>query len=117
MSNQLISKKIESYKVFLKEHSRPPSRGGNTKALHAHVLEIEGERYSFLAFGSQQWVFKADTVTFEFEVTADGYKNVLTDTLRTADHKGNVVVRGSRGTKRLRTAPSRLPSSRREQRD
>jgi hypothetical protein len=111
------SKKITSYGLFLKEPPRPPSRGGNTGALHSHVLEIEGEKFSFLALGSQQWVFKSDFVSFEFKVE-NGYKNIIKETIFTIDRYGRVVTRGNRGFKtQLRSAPARLPSSKREQRD
>ncbi len=115
--SRVENKKITSYGKFLKEPSRPPSRGGNTSALHSHVLEIEGETYSFLALGSQQWVFKSDTVSFEYEIN-DGYKKVLIQTLTTIDAIGKPVTRGNRGWKaKLRTAQTRLPSSKSEQRD
>ncbi|EJN2898417.1 hypothetical protein P6141_004218 [Salmonella enterica] len=110
-------KKITSYCMFLKEPSRPPSRGGNTRALHSHVLEIEGEKFSFLALGSQKWVFKSDIVSFEYKIE-NGYKNIIKDTIVTIDRNGNVVSRGNRAFKtQLRSAPARLPGSRREQKD
>lgn len=115
-SEKVENKSFESYSLFLQEPHRPPSRGGNTKALHSHVITIDGERYSFLAFGSQQWAHKSDTVSFEYEVN-NGYKNILKETLQVVSKTGEVVVRGNRGSKKLRTAPSRLPASRREQRD
>lgn len=115
--SKIEGKKIGAYEKYLKENSRPPSRGGNTKALHSHVLEIDGEKYSFLALGSQQWVFKSDTVSFEYEVN-DGYKNIDKETIVTIDRNGRPIVRGNRGFKsKLRTATTRLPGSRREQRD
>jgi hypothetical protein len=115
--DEISGKTIESYRVVLREKYRPPSRGGNTRALHAHVLRVENEEYSFLALGSQQWVHKGDLVSFQFEVK-NGYKNILKDTLVTIDSGGRPVVRGNRGfKKRLRTADARLPASRREQRD
>lgn len=118
MSDETIeNKSFEAYGLFLRENHRPPSRGGNTKALHSHVLTIEGDRYSFLALGSQQWAHKSDTVSFEYEVN-DGYKNVVKETFRAFSKSGEAVVRGNRGFKKqLRTAVSRLPASRREQRD
>lgn len=111
------SKKITSYGLFLQEPSRPPSRGGNTGALHSHVLEIEGEKFSFLALGSQQWVFKSDVVSFDYKIE-NGYKNIIKESIITIDRYGKFVSRGNRGFKtRLRSAPARLPGSRREQRD
>lgn len=110
------NQKIQKYAVALREPHRPPSRGGNTGAMHAHYLTIDGEVYSFLAFGSQQWVFKSDTVSFEYEMKGE-YKNILVGTIRTVSASGQSIVRGNRGSKRLRTAPPRMPASRREQRD
>lgn len=111
------NKQITSYGLFLKESSRPPSRGGNTKALHSHTLEINGEKYSFLALGSQQWVFKTDFVSFEYEIN-NGYKNIIKESIVTTDRSGKAVTPGNRGFKtQLRTAPARIPGSRREQRD
>lgn len=106
--------KIEDYQKYLQEKSRPPSKGGNTKALHSHVLVIDGEKYSFLALGSQQWVFKTDLVSFEYELNGQ-YRNIEKETLVTVDKSGSQVVRGNRGFKKqLRTADTRMPVSRRE---
>lgn len=106
--------KIEDYRKYLREKSRPPSKGGNTKALHSHVLVIDGEEYSFLALGSEQWVFKIDLVSFEYELHGQ-YKNVKKETLVTFDKDGNRVVRGNRGFKsQLRTEDARIPASRRK---
>ena len=116
-ANSVIKKKITSYDKYLTEKSRPPSKGGNGKARHSHVITIEGERYSFIAFDSKQWVFKTDTVSFEYEVN-DGYKNIIPETIVTTDKDGKPVVRGNRGyKKKLRTADTRLPGSRRESKD
>lgn len=118
MSDMKIeNKKISDYKLYLQENYHPPSKGGNTSALHSHRIEIENETYSFLALGSQQWVFKTDGVSFSFEINS-GYKNIITESLVTIDRKGQIVVRGNRGYKQsLRTAPTRMPASQREQRD
>jgi hypothetical protein len=114
---KIEQKKISDYKLFLNEPHRPPSKGGNTGALHAHVLIIDGESYSFLSPGSQQWAFKTDTVSFEYEVNGT-YKNVVKESFTTIDKSGNEVVRGNRGYKpKLRTANARMPASKREQRD
>ena len=113
---KIENKKITGYSLYLKEASRPPSRGGNTSALHSHVLDIDGEIYSFLARGSQQWVYKSDTVSFEYELNGT-YKNIKQETIVTLDSKKNTVVRGNRGYKKqLLTAKTRLPASKREQR-
>lgn len=114
---RIENKKITSYGTFLKEPSRPPSRGGNTRALHAHVLEIEGQKFSFLALGSQKWIFKTDIVSFEYQIE-NGYKNIIKDSIITIDRNGNVVSRGNRAFKtQLRYTPARLPGSRRERKD
>jgi hypothetical protein len=110
-------KKISDYKLFLQEPSRPPSKGGNTNALHSHVIVIDGESYSFLSPGSQQWIFKTDSVSFEYEINGS-YKNVVKNSIVTTDKSGKEVVRGNRGHKeKLRTASTRLPGSKREQSD
>lgn len=117
MSNEIKDAKIDEYFTDLKEKSRPPSKGGNTKALHAHYIRIDGKTYSFLAFGSKQWVYKTDRVSFEFEMNGE-YRNIHRESIRTTDSNGNVVIRGLRGfSKKLRTADTRLPGSRRECRD
>lgn len=118
MSREKIEhKQITAYGKYLKEPSRPPSRGGNTGALHLHVIEIDGQKFSFRAPGAQQWVFKSDYVSFEYEI-AGRYKNIIKETLVTTDLHGQVVKRGNRDFKKtLRSAPARLPGSRREQRD
>ncbi len=79
---------------------------------------IDGERYSFLALGAKRWVFANDTVEFESHWDESGrYRNVDPTTIRTINARGEIVVRGVRGTKKWRSAPSRMPGSRREQRD
>lgn len=107
MSERITDAQIDSYKLYLHEPSRPPSRGGDTGALHQHVIYIAGERYSFMALGSQRWVFKTDRVSFDYELNGP-YRNILKETLVTVDAKGKPVVRGNRGFKRqLRTALAR----------
>lgn len=111
--------KISSYHFLLIEPGRSPSKGGNTKALHSHMMVIDGERYSFLALGAQQWVWKEDLVSFEYKVINGKrnkkYNNVDKNTIVTTDRTGNEVVRGNRGFKKmLRTVEQRTPCSRRE---
>ena len=38
---------IDSYEIYLKDKHRPPSRGGNGRAWHSHVIKI-GEQRLFL---------------------------------------------------------------------
>lgn len=106
---------VEAYTTWLVEPSRPPSKGGNTRALHRHRLTIGGEYYSFLALGSRKWVFATDRVSFDYVTTAEGYRNIQSWTLRAFDKNGKAVSRGIRGGKpKLRTAVARMPGSRRE---
>src|SRR3546814_4164369 len=46
---------IEDYRTGLREPSRPPSKGGNTAALHGHSIKIGDAWFSFLAPGAQKW--------------------------------------------------------------
>lgn len=106
------------YAAFLFEPGRPPSKGGNTTALHQHAFFVDGVRYSFFARGSRMCVYKGDTVSFDYHVTEDGYHNVLPRSIVTRDAKGKTVIRGDRRHKAvLRTAPAKMPGSRRERRD
>ena len=114
---EVKNKKIQKYTNFLLEKNRPPSRGGNTEALHMHIITISGEKYSFKSLGTRQWVFKTDTVSFNF-VENNGYKNIEKDTLVTIDKNLKKVIRGNRNMKdKLRTAETRMPVSRREMRN
>lgn len=111
---EISNTKVEAYSTYLKEPYRPPSKGGNTKALHQHVLFIDGKSYSFLYNGSQKWAHKSDTVSFEYKQNGD-YLNIIPETFRAFDKSGNEVIRGTRGvTKKRRTASTRMPASRRE---
>jgi hypothetical protein len=110
--------KIEDYRKFLLELSRSPSRGGNGRAWHSHQIIIGGEKYSWKGLGFRQWIYRGDTVIFEWEFDATGkYRNINPDTIQVTDKFGKAVIRGERGTKQWRTASQRLPASRREQRD
>jgi hypothetical protein len=109
---------FEEYKAFLNENSRPPSRGGNTRAWHQHRITIAGEVYSFRALGTKQWVYKNDTVSFEWEWDTSGkYRNIKKETLQAWDKNGCMIIRGYRDSKLWRISETRLPCSRREARD
>jgi hypothetical protein len=109
---------VVNYKTFLAEPSRPPSKGGNTRAWHQHSFEVEGQRYSFLALGAKKWIYQSDTTQFLWEWDATGkYRNIIPETIKTLNKSGGNIVRGERGTKKRRTAESQIPASRREQRD
>lgn len=112
-------KYVHHYGAYLKENSRPPSRGGNTGAWHQHVLTVEGEKYSFVARGAKKWVFAKDLVTFEWEWDASQrYRNIKPETLFVTDKDGERKIRGDRSSKsQSRTAVTRPPVSRREERD
>lgn len=102
---------IEDYTFKLVEFSRPPSRGGNTRAQHRHAMKIQGVWYSWFALGAQKWVFVNDEVSFRWRWdTTRQYRNLLPESLQSWDKAGNPVHRGLRGTKpKLRTAPTRAP--------
>ena len=98
-------KQVQHYGAYLKDKHRPPSRGGNTKAWHQHVLTIDGEKYSFLALGARKWAFLKDIVTFDWNLDSSGaYRNVDPDTFEALDQHGNYVARGNRDKKKWRTA-------------
>lgn len=110
--------KVEKYRTFLKDKYRPPSKGGNTGAWHLHVLQVNGESYSFLNAGSQKFVFKKDTVSFEWAWDDTGkYRNIKPTSIIVRDENGNSVVRQIAASKKWRTAEARMPVSRRENRD
>lgn len=101
---------VTRYTTILIEQHRPPSRDGNTRAWHSHALWIDGEKYTFRALGSRKWVYVGDRVSFRWRWDpSQRWRNIDIDSVN--------VVRGERGFKQWRTAPTRLPASRREQRD
>ena len=109
---------IEDYRTFLKDKYRPPSKGGNTRAWHQHIITIGGERYSFLGLGSKKWVFARDTVTFDWSWDdTNAFRNIDAASIETCDAAGEIVVRGERGAKPWRTADTRLPARRSEWKD
>ncbi|WP_454888316.1 hypothetical protein [Sphingobium herbicidovorans] len=110
---------IADYRATLREPSRPPSKGGNTGALHGHALNIGGVWYNFLALGAQKWVFASDTVAFDWAWDSlQNYRNIVRDSIRVWDRNGSPVIRGNRGSKpKLRTAQTRLPARRKEWKD
>ena len=109
---------VTDYRAFLFEPGRPPSKGGNTSALHQHAFFVDGVRYSFFARGSRMFIYQGDTVSFDYHVTPEGYHNVIKRSIVTRDAKGKTVIRGDRRNKTvLRTAPARMPGSRRDRRD
>src|SRR5712691_1374834 len=67
----------ESYDTHLAEKSRTPSRGGNSGALHRHVLIIDGDEYSFFAAHSGKFVYKGETVSFTWKWDpSQKYRNI-----------------------------------------
>ena len=109
---------VEHYGVYLKDKSRPPSRGGNSGAWHQHVLTIAGEKYSFLAPWSGKLVYKGETVSFMWKWdTSQKYRNADVATVVAWTPAGDEVWRGARGPKRWRTANTRPPGRRSEWED
>jgi hypothetical protein len=109
---------VEHYGVYLKDKSRPPSRGGNRRAWHQHVLTIGGETYAFLAAWSGKFVYKGETVSFDWEWNEGGkYRNVALMSVVARTKSGNEVRRGERDSKPWRTADNRLPARRCEWKD
>ncbi|CAA2136781.1 hypothetical protein [Hyphomicrobium sp. ghe19] len=109
--------KVERHRTFLKEKYRPPNKGGNTGALHLHVLEVNGESYSSLNAGSQKFVSKNDTASFELEWDdTRKYRNIQGEIISVRDMNGKLVIRQIGAFKKWRTAKARTPVSRREER-
>lgn len=109
---------VEHYGVYLKDKSRPPSRGGNSRAWHQHVLTIDGERYSFLAAWSGKFLYKGETVSFDWDWDeGKRYRNVDASSVVALKANGEEIVRGDRGSKPWRTANNRLPARRSEWKD
>lgn len=97
------------------EPSRPPSKGGNAKALHQHIITIDGQKYGFRASGYRQWIYKSDTISFQYVINHRGYRDILKPTLDVRDKNGERVNRGNPDVrKKRRLAPTRTPGSRRE---
>ena len=111
---------FQAYETYLKEPYRPPSKKGNTKALHLHVITINGEKYSFFALDAQKFAHKGETISFLYKKIDKNekiYFNIEKHSIITKDAKGNEYQRGNRDSKpKLRTASTRMPGSRREQR-
>jgi len=109
---------VEHYGVYLKDKGRPPSRGGNRRAWHQHVLTIGGEKYSFLAAWSGKLVYKGETASFDWEWDESRtYRNVKLASIVSWTKAGEPVRRGERGSKPWRTADNRMPARRSEWKD
>jgi len=104
----VILAKLVNYQTFLAEKYRPPSRGGNTKAWHQHVLTVGGVKYSFLAAGARKWAYAGDLITFQWGWDeSKRYCNIDRATFKTTDGDGNAVVRGSRDFSSSGALPTR----------
>lgn len=88
---KIENQKIESYMLYLKERSKS-SKIKKNQARHSHVITIEGEKYSFIARGIKQRVYKTDSVSFEFQVK-NGHNNIDKSTIITHDENGKLVQR------------------------
>ena len=114
-TRRLENVQVTDYKTFLYEHSRPPSRGGNTSAIHTHSFRVGDRKFGFFARGSKKFIFAKDLASFDYYETDEGYLNVLRWTIICRDAKGKRVIRGDRRLKeKLRSAPTRLPGPRRD---
>jgi hypothetical protein len=101
---------IESYGSYLKDKPRPPSRGGNTRAWHQHVIRIDGEIYSFLAAHAGKFVYKGETVSFDWEWDeSKRYRNIIRDSVIAWNAQGEAIIRGNRRDKEWRSADMRAP--------
>lgn len=96
--NEIKNEKVVSYKFSHLEDHRPPSRGGTTNDNYLHILTINKKDYTFIAIGQRKWVFKHDTVSFEYH-ERQGRREISKNTLKALDKNGNEVVRGDRGVK------------------
>jgi hypothetical protein len=115
---RIENKKVQAYYTTLTEPYRSPSKGGNTRAQHLHTMIIDNEKYTFFALGSKKFVFKGESVSFEYIIKDGQYRNVKMHTIVSIDKNGIMHKRGNRGFKSvLRSAQQRLPTSKREQRD
>ncbi len=85
------NKKIDGYDLYLKERNKS-SKVKKNQARHSHVITIEGEKYSFIARGNKQRVYKTDTISFEFQVK-NGHNNIDKSTIVTLDENGEPVQR------------------------
>ena len=99
--------KITDYTTRAVERRKGGS-GDSAKILHSHTFRVKGVPYTFLAKGHTQWIFKTDTVTFEYyekEVNGRIYKNLVKSSLITVDKTGEEVVRGDRSFKKVLRQP------------
>lgn len=88
---------VEHYGVYLKDKSRPPSRGGNKRAWHQHVITIDGEKYSFLAPWSGKFVYSGETVSLAWEWDETGkYRNVDAGSVRRRPRRRRPAGRAGR---------------------
>jgi len=109
---------FEEYGVYLQDKYRPPSRGGNKRAWHSHVITVGGERYSFLAPWGGKFVYKGETVSFDWAWDeTKQYRNIDRATVVAWSKSGEPVIRGDRGDKKWRTADTRMPVRRSEWND
>ena len=100
---EIIDKPFQNYAAYLYEKRRPPSRGGNTGALHRHVLIIDGEKYTFFARGAKKFAYKGETISFQYKKTENNgaiYNNIEKRTISSKDKKGKVHIRGDRTFKK-----------------
>ncbi len=109
--NSILNMQIDEYEVKLKEPYYRPNNGDKKMAIYHHIVTVKGVKYRFQAVGSQKWIYKRDTVSFEYFVSGDE-NHIMSDTIVTKDKDGYDVCRGKRVRKKqLRTAYSRIPAN------
>jgi hypothetical protein len=106
---------FNAYNAYLAEPSRPPSQGGNTRALHRHVIIIGGDKYSFFAPWSGKFAHKGELISFDWDWDRTGtFRNIDTGSFEAFTRDGVRQVRGDRGDKNRRSASARPPGRRSE---
>lgn len=109
---------FNAYNTYLAEPSRPPSQGGNTKALHRHVIIIGGDKYSFFAPWSGKFAHKGELISFDWDWDKTGtFRNIDKLSFEAFTKDGDHEIRGDRSDKVRRTAGARPPGRRSEWRD
>lgn len=109
---------FHAYNTYLAEPSRPPSKGGNTKALHRHVIIIGGDKYSFFAPWAGKFAYKGELISFDWDWDKTGeFRNIVKPSFEAFAKDGTVQIRGDRGDKVRRTANARPPGRRSEWKD
>lgn len=85
---------FHAYNTYLEE---PPRAGGNTTALHRHVIIIGGDKYSFFAYGSGKFAHKGELISFDWDWDRTGeFRNIDKPSFQAFNKAGTVEMRGDR---------------------